>query len=224
MSLARRRYEPDTIKFFPCTSSDVEGPRVIVMELAIRTSKAKEHCVLTHDRVVERGTYMKILSLYVTQTCPVRARGAVDGSASRYSSHTGAAIFTTYVRSDQGSQLVTQAPTRIQIKCPEIIEKPSLYLTSKDKELGADHCNCMSISTNRHIAAGRDLGPLARRYKAGSVRKKSGNIEKRTDIEEVKGVVLFFVWMCRAVLLRVTSPDHKNGADKCTSMSYSGGR
>ena len=120
---------------------------------------------------VVSDTYTNILSLYVTQTCPVRARGIEVGSVGLYSSHTGAAAFTTHPTSAQEPHLITQALTRIQIKCPEVIEKLSLYLTSKDEKLRADHSNCMSVSADRRITTGRDLGPLPRRYMAASERK-----------------------------------------------------
>lgn len=94
MPLTGGRYETDTVQLCPFTSSNVERPSIIIMELAVRASKAKEYRINSCHELSNGNTYTKTLSLYVTQTCPVRARGAGLPSTGRYSSHTGAAAFT----------------------------------------------------------------------------------------------------------------------------------
>jgi hypothetical protein len=52
--------------------------------------------------------------------------------------------------------------TRVQIECPHIIEIFPVGLTTKDKELGTDHCHGMVVTTARSGAIGHDAGPLSR--------------------------------------------------------------
>ena len=52
--------------------------------------------------------------------------------------------------------------TRVQIECPHIIEEIPFDLTTKDKELGTDHCHCMVATTAGSGAIGNDASPLSR--------------------------------------------------------------
>src|SRR6267154_3548011 len=53
--------------------------------------------------------------------------------------------------------------TRVQIDCPYIIEfTPAGDLTTKDKELGTDHCPGMEVTTAGSETIGHDAGPLSR--------------------------------------------------------------
>ena len=52
--------------------------------------------------------------------------------------------------------------TRVQIECPHIIKHTPADLTTKDKELGADHCHGMVAPSAGSGAIGHDAGPLTR--------------------------------------------------------------
>jgi hypothetical protein len=52
--------------------------------------------------------------------------------------------------------------TRVQIECPHIIEKLPVGLTTKDKQLGTDHCHGVVVTTAGSRAIGHDAGPLSR--------------------------------------------------------------
>ena len=52
--------------------------------------------------------------------------------------------------------------TRVQIKCPHIIQTFPFDLTTEDKELGTDHCRSMAITTDGPGTIDYDAGPLSR--------------------------------------------------------------
>jgi len=59
---------------------------------------------------------------------------------------------------------------------------------------------------------------------AAGKKQESGHLEKLTGVEEIKPIVQFFIWTDQAIQCRIPSPYNKDGTDKCTSVSYSGGR
>ena len=51
--------------------------------------------------------------------------------------------------------------TRVQVERPHIIQELSVDLTTEDKELGTDHRDGMTVTSNRPGAVGHDAGPLS---------------------------------------------------------------
>ena len=94
-------------------------------------------------------------------------------------------------------------------------------LTNKVEKLRADHSNWVSVSANRYVVQGLNLGPHACRYMLACEKQKSGQIEERTVVEEIKCIVRVFIRMCSVTLYRIPSPDEKDGDNKCASMSQS---
>ena len=51
--------------------------------------------------------------------------------------------------------------TRVQVKRPHIIEELLVDLTTEDEELGTDHRDGMTVTTNRPGTVDHDAGPLS---------------------------------------------------------------
>ena len=51
--------------------------------------------------------------------------------------------------------------TSVQVKCPHIIQKLPVYLTTEDEELGSNHRHRMAVTTDGPGAIDRDAGPLS---------------------------------------------------------------
>ena len=51
--------------------------------------------------------------------------------------------------------------TSVQVKCPHIVQKLPVYLTTEDEELETDHRHRMAVTTDRPGAIDRDAGPLS---------------------------------------------------------------
>ena len=56
--------------------------------------------------------------------------------------------------------------TRVQVKCPHVVQEFPIDLTTKDEELGADHRHRMTITTDGPGPSDHNAGPLSRHWVA----------------------------------------------------------